>query len=191
MIKRILDWLYAQGYVNESNDKIIELGLQRMKSTFTSIIFSAIVSWLMGDVVIGLLFELTYIPIRIYAGGYHASSKRQCEYLSYGSLLLCMILIFYVPIKVEIMHLFLLLSSMVIFLFAPVESPNKRLNSMEKKVYRQKSIIYLVITVFVYVLMVRKDKMLYTRTVMYSICLVAVGLIQMETIKAKMKRIHM
>lgn len=28
MIKRILDWLYAQGYVNESNDKIIELGLQ-------------------------------------------------------------------------------------------------------------------------------------------------------------------
>lgn len=62
---------------------------------------------------------------------------------------------------------------------------------MEKKVYRQKSIIYLVITAFVYVLMVRKDKMLYTRTVMYSICLVAVGLIQMEKIKAKMKRIHM
>lgn len=77
------------GYVNESNDKIIELGLQRMKSTFTSIAFSAIVSWLMGDVIVGLLFELTYIPIRIYAGGYHASSKRRCECLSYAKLIDC------------------------------------------------------------------------------------------------------
>ncbi len=176
MIKRILDWLYAQGYVNESNNKIIELGLQRMKSTFTSIIFSAIVSWLMGDVVIGLLFELTYIPIRIYAGGYHASSKRRCEYLSYGSLLLCMILIFYVPLKMEIMHLLLLLSGMIIFFLAPVESVNKRLNSGEKKVYRCKSIIYLMIMVFVYGFLVRMDKLLYMKTVMYSVCLVAVGL---------------
>lgn len=89
MTRRILEWLYKLGYVNESNDKIIELGLQRMKSTFTSIAFSAIVSWLMGDVIVGLLFELTYIPIRIYAGGYHASSKRRCECLSYAKLIDC------------------------------------------------------------------------------------------------------
>ena len=139
MIKRILDWLYAQGYVNESNNKIIELGLQRMKSTFTSIIFSAIVSWLMGDVIVGLLFELTYIPIRIYAGGYHASSKRRCECLSYGSLLLCMILIFYVPMKMEIIHVLLVFSGGIILLQSPIESSNKRLNSVEKKVYRRKS----------------------------------------------------
>lgn len=178
MIKRILDWLYAQGYVNESNDKIIELGLQRIKSTFASIIFSAIVSWLMGDVIVGLLFELTYIPIRIYAGGYHASNKKKCEYLSYGSLLLCMILIFYVPMKVEIMHLLLLFSGMIIFLFAPVESINKRLNSVEKKVFRRKSIIYLVSAVFLYVLTMKVGKELYAKTVMYSMCLAAAGLIR-------------
>lgn len=177
MIKRILDWLYAQGYVNESNDKIIELGLQRMKSTFTSIAFSAIISCLMGDVIVGLLFELTYIPIRIYAGGYHASSKRRCECLSYGSLLLCMILIFYVPMKREIMHLLLLFSGMIIFSVSPIESSNKRLNSVEKKVYRQKSILYLVIAVLMYALMVRLDKLLYVKTIVHSVCLVAVGLI--------------
>lgn len=176
MIKRILDWLNAQGYVNESNDKIIELGLQRIKSTFTSITFSALVSWLMGDVIVGLLFELTYIPIRIYAGGYHASSKRRCECLSYGSLLLCMILIFYVPMKIEIMQVLLLLSGMIIFFFAPVESVNKRLNSVEKKVYRRKSIIYLVIAVFVYVLMMKIGKGLYPKTVMCSMGMVAIGL---------------
>lgn len=69
MTRRILEWLYRLGYVNESNDKIIELGLHRMKSTFISVVFSLIVSWLMGDIIVGLLFELTYIPIRIYAGG--------------------------------------------------------------------------------------------------------------------------
>lgn len=139
MIKRILGWLYTQGYVNESNDKIIELGLQRIKSTFASIAFSAIVSWLMGDVIVGLLFELIYIPIRIYAGGYHASSKRRCECLSYGSLLLCMILIFYVPMKMEIIHVLLVFSGGIILLQSPIESSNKRLNSVEKKVYRRKS----------------------------------------------------
>lgn len=176
MTRKILEWLYKLGYVNESKDKIIELGLQRMKSTFTSIAFSAIVSWLMGDVIVGLLFELTYIPIRIYAGGYHASSKRRCECLSYGSLLLCMILIFYVPMKVEIMHVLLIFSGGIILLLSPIESPNKRLNSVEKNVYRRKSIIYLVIAVFVYVLMVRMNKMLYAKTVMYSMGLIALGL---------------
>ena len=96
-----------------------------------------------------------------------------------------------VPLKVEIMHVLLLLSGGIILLQSPIESPNKRLNSVEKKIYRRKSIMYLVIVVFVYVLMIGMNKMLYTRTVMYSICLVAVGLIQMEKIKAKMKRIHM
>lgn len=177
MIKRILDWLYAQGYVNESNNKIIELGLQRMKSTFTSIIFSAIVSWLMGDVVIGLLFELTYIPIRIYAGGYHASSKRRCECLSYGSLLLCMILIFYVPMKMEIMHLLLLFSGIIIFLFSPIESPNKCLNGREKKIFRRKSISYLVIEVLVCIFFIKLKKYIYAKTIMYSMILVAIGLI--------------
>lgn len=177
MTRRILEWLYRLGYVNESNDKIIELGLQRIKSTFASIAFSAIVSWLMGDVIVGLLFELTYIPIRIYAGGYHASSKRRCEYLSYGSLLLCMILIFYVPLKIEIMHLLLLLFGMVIFLFAPVESVNKRLNSVEKKVFRRKSTIYLGVAVFIYVLMMKRGNVLYAKTVIHSVCLVAIGLI--------------
>ena len=104
-----------------------------MKSTFTSIIFSAIVSWLMGDVIVGLLFELIYIPIRIYAGGYHASSKRRCECLSYGSLLLCMILIFYVPMKMEIIHVLLVFSGGIILLQSPIESSNKRLNSVEKR----------------------------------------------------------
>lgn len=177
MIKRILDWLYAQGYVNESNDKIIELGLQRMKSTFTSITFSAIVSWLMGDVIVGLLFELTYIPIRIYAGGYHASSKRRCECLSYGSLLLCMILIFYIPLKIVLMNLMLLFSGLIIFLFSPIESPNKRLNGVEKKVFRHKSIIYLVIAMLIYGALIKVEEVEYAKTIMYSIILVAIGLI--------------
>lgn len=176
MIKRILDWLYVQGYVNESNDKIIELGLQRIKSTFVSITFSVVISWLMGDMIVGLVFELTYIPIRIYAGGYHASSKRRCECLSYGSLLLYMILIFYVPLKIEIMHLLLLFSSVIIFLFSPIESPNKKLNSVEKKVFRCKSIVYLGIAVFTYVLMMKIGKGLYPKTVMCSMGMVAIGL---------------
>ena len=177
MIKRILDWLYAQGYVNESNNKIIELGLQRIKSTFASIAFSAIVSWLMGDMKVGLLFELTYIPIRIYAGGYHASNKKKCEYLSYGSLLLCMILIFYVPIKMEIMHVLLLFSGMIIFFLVPVESTNKRLNSMEKKIYRRKSKIYVFIALLIYIVTIKMGGLIYAKTVMYSVLLVAVGLI--------------
>ena len=178
MTKRILEWLYIQGYVNESNNKIVELGLQRIKSMFTCVICSFITSWLMGDIIVGLIFEASYIPIRIYAGGYHASSKKRCNYLSYGSMMLCMILIFYMPMKTMLMHLLLLFSGVVIFLFSPIESSNKRLNSVEKKVFRRKSIIYLVIAVFVYVIMMRIGKLIYAKTVMHSVCLVAYGLIQ-------------
>lgn len=165
-----------QGYVNESNDKIIELGLQRIKNTFTSITFSVIVSWLMGDAIVGLLFELTYIPIRIYAGGYHASSKKKCEYLSYGSLLLCMILIFYVPMKKMLINLLLLYSGIIIFIFSPIESPNKKLNSMERKIFRYKSIIYLIIAVLAYIILMKREEVGYAKTIMCSVCLVAIGL---------------
>lgn len=173
----MLDWLYKLGYVNESNDKIIELGLQRIKSTFTSIAFSAIVSWLMGDIIVGLLFELTYIPIRIYAGGYHASSKRRCEYLSYGSLILCMILVFYVPIKLILMNILILMSGLIIFLFSPIESPHKKLNNIEKKIFRRKSIIYMIIGILMYVALIKVGEVDWAKTIMISISLVSLGLI--------------
>ena len=177
MINIILNWLRIQGYVNESNDKIIELGLQRIRSTLACILFSLIISWLMGDIIVGLIFKLTYIPIRIYAGGYHANSKRRCNYLSYGSMMICMILIFYVPMKIVLMNLLLLFSVIIIFLFSPIESPNKRLNSGERNEFRRKSIIYLAIIVITYVTLIKIKKFIYAKTIIHSITLIAIVLL--------------
>lgn len=67
---QIIQLFCKLGYVNESNNKIVMLGLQRIKNLAADILIVSLVSWIMGNVFIGIIFEIIYIPLRIYAGGF-------------------------------------------------------------------------------------------------------------------------
>lgn len=186
-MSRLLSILQTQGFVDNSNDKIVELGLQRLKTIVLDILFSLLVSFLFGDLIVGILFEVSYCILRVYAGGYHAPTKLICTWLSYISMFLFFILIFFLPLGSIAMHMLLSAAILIVVFFSPVESKNKPLSNREKQVYRRNSLLIAAAELAAYLILFYNNTVLYSKTICFAICLVAIGQIA-DVVQKKITR---
>lgn len=174
-MSRLITYFRKLGYIDNSNDKIIEFGLHRLNHMILDLLFTFVCAWIMGNPFTGLLFEIAYTLIRVYAGGYHAATERLCMYLTYFSTLLSILLIFFLPVPIFIMHLMLLIISMVIIILSPVESANKPLAPQEKKYYYHKCMGILLIEILLYLFLIWNHYTIYAKTICIALLLVAAG----------------
>lgn len=174
-MSKLISHFRSQGIVNDSNDKIVELGLQRLKIMMLDIFFALLLGFLLGDLLVGMLFELSYSILRIYAGGFHAPTKGICTWLTYITTFTCILLIFLMPLSSVVMHILFAGSILIILLLSPVESNNKPLSNREKQVYRHKSIAIAAIEAAIYLVLHYNSAFLYAKTIFFALCLVAIG----------------
>lgn len=174
-MSKLLSVFRAQGFVDDSNDKIVELGLQRLRTILLDVLFSLFVSFLFGDLIVGILFELSYCILRVYAGGYHAPTKLICTWLSYIGIFLFLLLIFYLPLGSIAVHTLLAVSIFSVILFSPVESKNKPLSNREKQVYRRNSLLITAAWLAAYLILFYYNTVLYAKTICFAIFMVALG----------------
>ena len=86
-----------------------------------------------------LIFIISYIILRKYAGGVHANTRMGCLIIS--NLFLSGVLIVGQRIeKCALLSILSILSLLVIILFAHVDNPNRVLSYIEKKKFRKKAI---------------------------------------------------
>lgn len=93
-----------------------------------------------------IIFYISFQFIRRYAGGYHAETELRCEIFSTLSIISCVLLI---KISKEynfnlILLCFALICSIIIFIFAPLDTPEKPLSQKEFKYFRKISLIILI-----------------------------------------------
>lgn len=94
-----------------------------------------------GKFIETLLYLASYIPIRIYAGGYHATSHRNCTVIFN----LCYIVIFFVVDKMlslkldHILYILSIGSGLIVIILAPIEDLRKPLDEREKYIYGEKA----------------------------------------------------
>lgn len=175
-MNKILSDLRTLGYVNNSNEEIIAFGLKRMYGLFLDILGAVLCGAVMGNVMVGFLFELAYIPLRVYAGGYHASSEKKCNYLSFGSMVCCLAIIIFLPFHIYYQHFLMALSVMCVVILSPVESASKPLTRKEKQIFRRRSRIISFIELTVYIFAVFYNGKI-AKTISISTALIAIGLI--------------
>lgn len=144
--------------------------------TWSSLILLGIV---FHEVYGSLIFLVFHIPLRIYAGGYHQNTRTKCYLQSliiFGLLMVGALSV----IKIRIVNrwtVLMVLSLLVIWIFAPVESLNKPLNPEERKHHKRTArIIFLIeFAVLVIFKVKQSNTSLYYSTM--SIVLVAIQLI--------------
>lgn len=85
-----------------------------------------------------LIFSATFISLRMYAGGYHASTPIRCFVMTVFVTAASLSAIKYLDISVLCCVVVLILSAGVILRLSPVESSNKWLDNIERAVYRKK-----------------------------------------------------
>lgn len=91
-------------------------------------------------------YYFTFLFVKKYAGGYHASTETKCILLSSISILISIIIIFFVYKNITFYPSVIvraIIASAIICFFAPVENKEKPLTEDEKKKYKLNTLIRL------------------------------------------------
>lgn len=141
----LTDSLIQAEIINQAEKEIYKYGIKMMLTYLFNLITAFVIGITMGQLWECLILEVVFIPLRSYAGGYHASSEVKCYFLSAAMIVSDLILLRYLPIwfNVNIGILYLTVAVAVIMLLAPVENKNKPLDPDERRVYGHRTHIVL------------------------------------------------
>ena len=107
---------------------------------------------LVTTLVLGILFHRIvscillngfYCGIRIYAGGYHARTPLRCYMATVFIQMLLLSILKWAAVPMLVAVSLLLLSAVVIVIFAPLGAKYDPLDALEKRVYRRKTYLVL------------------------------------------------
>ena len=162
--KALSDYMVGNSVIREEDNEIISYGIDLFLSSMFELISIFLVSVFVGNLKETLFFFIAFIPLRIYAGGYHANTKLRCYIVSLVVYVLFTLLMGVIPqaYYVNVSLLGVLLSFVIVYIFAPIVHNNKSVNSLERKTYRKFSIIISVIEILlIFILLFFKEGRIY------------------------------
>lgn len=146
---RITRWFRKRKIIDKKKSDVYQYGIQQLLTLLLNLISFLIIGIIFQVILPTLLFIFFYAILRIYAGGYHASTPVRCYLFSNVIVILFIIIFKYLPMTYVECNFSLLVSLIYIILFSPVDSKNKPLDTNEKKHYRTKSIVILLAEIIV------------------------------------------
>lgn len=135
----IADILAGNGVIAAEDKPLYIYGLHQLGVTVLNIATATVLGVVMGMLWQSLLFLLVYIPLRCFAGGYHAKTELRCYVVSTLLIFIALYVIRAVPAHLFVLFPLFVFSSVVIFVLAPVGSANRPLDTTEYKFYRKRS----------------------------------------------------
>lgn len=149
---KLVDILIGNKTIDPNERELYYYGLNQGLTIILNIITALLIGVILNCFIEIILFMSAYIPLRSYAGGFHANTHLKC-YLS-STILLCFI--FLLP-KVYSFSIFALdiitiVSVCFIIALAPVEDKNKPLDKIEKRLYRTTTLVILIIEIIICIL---------------------------------------
>lgn len=129
-----------------------------------------------------VVYIITIVPIKMFAGGAHAGSRIKCSAISLSVFLLILYITnqFAEAISTGMIHLVFFLSLALIVLMAPVDTRNKRIPVNQRRPYKKKCFFLCLFVIAIYaVLQYYKYRECYLLT---AICMMAVTLNQITGI---------
>ena len=85
------------------------------------------------------VFMAAYIPLRSFAGGYHAKTPLSCYVFSVIMLIVVSIGLKYLHLADWVYYAVLVAATLVVLVLSPVEDRNKPLAEIEQKVYKKRT----------------------------------------------------
>lgn len=148
--------LVAQGIIREEDVPIYRYGLEAMYSSLLELLSILALAALIGNFWQTVLFFAAFIPLRLYAGGYHASTRLRCFLTSLVVYAAFTIMLEIVPVAWFVPLAFIggavsfiggAVSFLIVWLFAPVIHQNHRSGLKHQARFRRISIRICVVEV--------------------------------------------
>lgn len=153
-IQRVTDELVSNNIIDSEDSELYTYGLQQGALMFLNILTILIVGKIFGMLWQSVVFMVTYIPLRTYAGGYHARTQWGC-YISSVVLIVAVLLgIRFIPWTNFIIITISIISGLIIYILSPLEDSNKPLDAAEIKVYGKRTRMILAFEFSVLILLI-------------------------------------
>ncbi len=169
--KKLAGMILRDNVISSEEVEVVEYGLENFGSSLLGMSITLLIGYCFGFLRGSFLLWLLIFPLRKNAGGYHAETKSRC--LLYSSAILFVSVICFV--QVEWLDLgYILVAGFffaIIFLLAPVENDNKRLELVEYRVYRKRARIILLLegTLFATAVTFKWEELIAVITIVFFI----------------------
>lgn len=138
MSERIADRLIELEIIGGEDRDIYVFGIREFFSLLCSFSLTLAIGVLMDMAVESVVFTCAYFPVRIYAGGYHASTQGRCYVLSLAMVIAALLVIGHADIPGYVSMMVIVILSFIIYLLSPSEHKNKPLSETERRVYKKR-----------------------------------------------------
>ena len=139
MTRKIVESLIANGAVPSEDRELYEYGIRQGSLMVINLVTVILIGMFLGMVLQSLVFMLAYIPMRTYAGGYHANTQLRCYLLSIPFMMIVLLGIRMIPWNGYVCLCVLLCIGLVLYKLAPVENPNRPFREIEFKVFKKRT----------------------------------------------------
>ena len=128
--------------VVEAEDvEIYIYGINQILVSILNVSSALIIGFIFGVIPEVAVFMAAYIPLRSFAGGYHAQTPLRCYIFSVIMLIVISIGLKYLHIADWVYYAVLVAATLVVLVLSPVEDRNKPLDEIEHKVYKRRTIL--------------------------------------------------
>lgn len=148
--KNLVLWQMKNNYLSEKDCSLYTYAYELLIGQVVNLLIACLLAVIFNAYITVIVFLVSFIPLRSYAGGHHADSYNVCTILS--NMIICVICVAAKLIPQEMILYVNMVAGIVsgglIFYLAPVEDHNKPLEPAERKHYKKCSItIWLIETI--------------------------------------------
>lgn len=138
--------LVADRFIPIDKMKYYTYGIELVLNNLLIFLSITVISILTDNVFISLVYILTYCPIRNYVGGYHCKTYSECYFTTLILYIFMLIFDTYLfDSRLIVSCILLVITTPIILIFTPVDYGNGTISNDDRKRYRQKSAMLIVI----------------------------------------------
>ena len=184
--EKLVDAMINIGTIHKEDKELYLYGGHLLIVTLANILTTICIGIFMGMFWESIMFMLTYIPIRIYAGGYHSKTQARCYMVSIFINGFAMIAIKWIIWHSMICYMLLIVSQIGIVALAPIDDNKKLLNENEKRIYRRN--LYGLLCIINCIILICK---VLSCLIIVNCMMVALGIALIMLIVGKFKNVYM
>lgn len=151
IVEKIIKKQLEEKTITEKDISIYKYGYTLVCEVIINIIIAVIIGIISRDLLTVFVFLVIYIPLRSFCGGWHADKIWKCTIFS-NLILLVMVMIDEYLVRafsVYILASIFVMCAILIFWLAPIDTKSKPISAEERKVYKKKINMILVVHVCV------------------------------------------
>ena len=160
----ITEWMEKNGIIESDKKIVVKWGIRNILDTIFNVLTFAIIGLLMKMPLETVIFTLGYIPLRSYAGGYHAKTPFRCWIVSNSILFSALMIVHCMSDHPFVLLIFALMSITALVILMPVSDIHKPLDNNDKHRYKITGIwiIFVEIAISFFFYVIHHDHLTYS-----------------------------